>query len=391
MKLGTKAIHGRHPELRRSPGDPVTFPVYQTSTFRLGDADYELFTTGNTRIGNLYTRLGNPTNRFIADKFAYLHGAERGEFFASGMGALSAALLAFLKAGDSVLTSVSIYGGTMSLLNREFRRLAIEPIYVDAEFVGVVKAAIKPTTRIFLFETISNPLLKVPNVPELAAIAAERGVLLVVDNTFASPVNFRPLEHGADIVVESCTKYVAGHSDVIGGLAAGSDVLMERVWRTGTSLGASPDPLAAFLVDRGMKTLPLRVERHNENAMAVAEFLSAHGAVEKVFYPGLPSHPDNYVAKSMLGGFGGVVSFVLKGGNEAGITFMRALKIPIEATSLGGVESLVEMPFNTSHAPLTEAERAAAGIVPGLVRLSVGIEEFEDLMEDVSQALDTVL
>jgi cystathionine beta-lyase/cystathionine gamma-synthase len=388
MKLDTIAVHGRSPERGRRPGEPVVVPIHQTSNFHLGEDEYRLITAGRTREANLYTRLGNPTLRSAADKFAAMHGAERGEIYASGMGAISSVLLTFLGAGDSLVTSLDMYGGTVDLLHRVAVRAGIEVINTDPADAGRVAAAIRPSTKVMFFETLSNPLLKVPDMEGIVGIARQRDMVLVIDNTFASPVNFRPLEHGAGIVVESSTKYLAGHSDCIGGFAAGSDRLMRRVWKTGTLLGASADPFAAFLADRGMKTLALRMERHNANALALARFLEGHRAVRTVIHPGLPSHPDHERARGLLDGFGGMVSFVLEGGNEAGLRLMKRLRFFIEATSLGGVESLLEMPFNTSHAPLTDEERAEAGIVPGFMRMSVGIEDGEDLIGDLEAALD---
>lgn len=388
MKLDTIAVHGRSPELGRRPGEPVVVPIHQTSNFHLGEHEYRHITTGKTREVNLYTRLGNPTLRSAADKFAAMHGAERGEVYASGMGAISSVLLTFLGAGDSIVTSLDIYGGTVDLLHQVAVRAGIEVINTDPTDAGRVAEAVRPTTKVIFFETLSNPLLKVPDLEGIVRIARQRDMVLVIDNTFASPVNFRPLEHGVDVVVESSTKYLGGHSDCIGGFAAGPDRLMRRVWKTGTLIGPSADPFAAFLADRGMKTLALRMERHNANALAVARYLEGHRAVRSVIHPGLSSHPDHARARGLLDGFGGMVSFVLEGGNDAGLALMKRLRLFIEATSLGGVESLLEMPFNTSHAPLTEEERQAAGIVPGFMRMSVGIEDADDLIGDLEAGLD---
>ncbi len=390
MKIGTKAIHGRNPEHHKIPGEPAVFPIIQSSTFHLGDHEYSNIVVGNTRAVNLYTRLGNPTCRNAADKFAFLHGAEKGEVYASGLGAVSSTLLTFLSSGDSIVTSLDIYGGTVTLINKELIRFGVEVINTDSSNIEAIKKAIKPNTKVLYFETITNPLLKVPNIPEIVKIGKEKGIPVIIDNTFASPVNFRPLEYGVDIVLESSTKYLGGHSDVVGGCVCGSDEMMRKIWGTTVSIGATADPFAAFLLERGIKTLPLRMERHNSNAQKVAEFLSTHSAVNKVYYPGLKSHPDYELAKSFISGFGGVVSFVVNGGNEAGLKMLSKLRFPICATSLGGVESLIEMPFNTSHAPLTDKQREEVGICKGFIRLSVGIEDVDDLIEDLKQALDTI-
>jgi len=390
MKIETKAVHGRNPQERKKPGQPVVTPIYQTSNFYLGRGEYDKIVTGSTREVNLYTRLGNPTLRSAADRFAFMHGAEEGEFFASGMGAITSTLLTFAGPKDSVVTSLDIYGGTVDLIHNVISRLGIEIIYTDPADAGAVRRAARPGTKLILFETLSNPLLKMPDIEGVVAAARERGIPVVIDNTFASPALFRPLEHGVDLVIESSTKYLGGHSDCIGGFVAGPAALLKRIWKTTVTVGATADPFAAFLVERGMKTLPLRMSRHNENAAAVASWLEKHPAVERVIYPGLDSHPDHARALRLLEGFGGMVSFVLKGGNEAGLRLMKGLRWIVEATSLGGVESLVEMPFNTSHAPLTDEERAAAGIVPGLMRMSVGIENVEDLIEDLDRAMKCI-
>ncbi len=390
MKISTKAIHGNHCRQHKIAGAPVVFPIFQTSNFHLGEHEYSHIVAGETRSVNLYTRLGNPTCRNAAEKFAALHNAERAELYTSGLGAISAVLLSFLSAGDSLVTSLDIYGGTVSLINRELSRLGIEIINIDPVDYETIKAAVKPNTKMLYFETITNPMLKIPSFDALAKVARENNILLVIDNTFASPVLFRPLEHGADIVIESSTKYLGGHSDCVGGFAAGSDTVMKRVWSATVSLGATADPFAAFLVERGMKTLPLRMKAHCENAAKVARFLAQHKAVEKVIYPGIETDASFGAAKKYLESFGGMISFIVKGGDAAGLKFIDNLNYFVAATSLGGVESLIEMPFNTSHAPLTPEERAKVGIVPGFVRLSVGIEDIDDLTSDLQQALDSI-
>ncbi|MFP4459032.1 MAG: trans-sulfuration enzyme family protein [Candidatus Zixiibacteriota bacterium] len=391
MKESTIAVHGRHPESHRGPGKPAVFPIYQSSTFFLGDEQYKEILSGNTRGVNLYTRLGNPTIRNAAERFADLHGAERGEVYASGLGAISAALMSFLNSGDSLVTSLDIYGGTVALINRELSRFGIEIINVDPSDADAIEAAVKDNTKVLYFETITNPLLKVPNIPAIVEIAKKHGLVSIIDNTFASPANFRPLEHGVDIVLESSTKFLGGHSDIVGGVVCGRDELMKKVWTTSISLGANADPFAAFLLERGMKTLPLRYQRQSENAMKMAKFMTKHKAIEKVIYPGLEDHPNHKMASKLLKYYGGLISFVVKGGNDAGLKMLKNLKFPVEATSLGGVESLIEMPFNTSHAPLTQEELDEVGIIPGFTRLSLGIEDIDDLIDDLRTALDTIV
>ncbi|MCL5261541.1 MAG: aminotransferase class I/II-fold pyridoxal phosphate-dependent enzyme [Gammaproteobacteria bacterium] len=390
MKINTVAIHGAHVEKHNNAGKPVITPIYQTSTFCLGEHEYANIQNKNMRAIDFYTRCGNPTLRHSAKLFADLHGAECGEIFASGLGAVSASLLTFLAAGDSIVTGLDIYGGSVVLINKELTRLGIEVINVNFEDIAAVRKAIKPNTKVLYYETITNPLLKVPNVPAIAKISKELGIKFILDNTFATAYNFLPLQHGVDLVLESSTKYLSGHSDCIGGYVAGSNELMSKVWQTSISFGASADPFAAFLVERGMKTLPLRMEQHNKNAQKVANFLVTHPAIEKVYYPGLATHASHTLAKTLLKGFGGMISMVLKGGNAAGLKFMQQLKLPAQAVSLGGVESLISMPFNTSHSSLTDEQRAQVEIVPGFVRLSVGIEDAEDLIQDLKQSLDAI-
>jgi len=391
MRLGTIAIHGAHPESHKVPGAPVVFPIYQTSNFYLGEHEYESILHEKAHDINMYTRLGNPTCRNASEKFAALHGAENAEIFASGMGAVAATLLTFLSAGDSIVTSLDNYGGTVTLLNSELVRLGIEVINVEPNNLQQIIQAIKPNTKVLFFETITNPLLKIPNIPEIVKIGKSHGLKVIIDNTFATPCNFRPLQHGVDLVIESSTKYLGGHSDCVGGFVAGSSELMQKVWHTAVYFGVSADPFAAFLVERGMKTLPLRIERHNQNALCLAKLLAEHPAISKLIFPGLVTHADHAVAKQLLQGFGGMVSFVVKGGNDAGLKLIEKLRFPVEATSLGGVESLIEMPFNTSHAVLSQEQQEKVGIVPGFVRLSVGIEDIDDLLADFKQALDQIM
>ena len=390
MKQNTIAVHGLHSEGHRKAGHPAVFPIYQSSTFFLGDNEYREILAGNTRGVNLYTRLGNPTIRNAAQRYADLHGTDRGEVYASGLGAISSVLMSFLNSGDSLVTSLDIYGGTVALINNELSRFGVEIINVDPANLDEVEAAIKDNTKVIYFETITNPLLKVPDIPAIVKIAKKHGLVSIIDNTFASPANFRPLDHGVDVVVESSTKFLGGHSDIVGGVACGRDEIMKKVWTTSVSIGANADPFAAFLLERGMKTLPLRYERQCQNAMKMAEFLKDHPAIEKVIYPGLPDHPHHELAKKNLKYFGALISFIVKGGNEAGLKMLKNLKFPVEATSLGGVESLIEMPFNTSHAPLTQEQLDEVGIVPGFTRLSLGIEAIEDLIEDLDTALNTI-
>jgi cystathionine beta-lyase/cystathionine gamma-synthase len=373
----TVSVHGV-PEQRRDQ-DPVVGPVFQSATFRNAvGSDREV----------LYSRYGNNPNQLsLARKYALLEGAEDAVFLSSGMGATALAHLAVLRPGDHLLSSRWIYGGTRQLFEQEFERFGIEVSYVDPEQARVWRKSIKKNTRALFLETPVNPTIRVLEVAPVAAIAKEFGLALLVDSTFASPINLRPLEHGADVVITSATKYLNGHADVIAGAVAGTRPIVEEVVRLLRVWGQAIDPHAAWLVERGMKTLAIRMARHNENGQAVAEFMAGHSAIERVEYPGLPTHRDHAHAKEMLDGFGGMVGVVLKGGVEATERFLRKLRVFIHAPSLAAVESLVSEPRITSHKHLTSEQRAAIGIPDGFVRLSCGVEDAEDLVADLEQAL----
>jgi cystathionine beta-lyase/cystathionine gamma-synthase len=373
----TLAIHGT-PEPREER-DPVVTPIYQSATFiNAVGSDREV---GYTRYGN------NPNQLSLARKYALLEGAEDAVFVSSGMGATALAHLAVLRPGDHLVASRWIYGGTRRLFDDEFGRFGIEISYVDPTQPRAWRKAIRTTTRAVFLESPVNPTIRVLDVEPIARLARESGIALLVDGTFASPVNYRPLEHGADIVITSATKYLNGHSDVIAGAIAGTRHVVEEVIRLFRRWGQSIDPHAAWLVERGMKTLAVRMARHNANGLAVASFLQEHPAVADVSYPGLPSHPDHEIAARTLDGFGGMVGLTLRGGSAAVDKFLRKLRLFLHAPSLAGVESLVSDPRFTSHVGRSEEELAESGILPGFVRLSCGIEDTEDLVEDLKQAL----
>ncbi|GAB4410289.1 MAG: methionine gamma-lyase [Bacteroidia bacterium] len=385
--FSTRSVHAGQYE------DPVNgavgTPIFQTTSFRFTPEAYTAIMEGEARDRFVYTRYNNPTLQAVAAKVAQLEGAASGLVFSSGMGAISTVLEALLSTGDHLVTSLDVYGGTYRLLRTELPRFGIGCSYVDPRDLAAVEAAITPQTRVLYFETLSNPLLKLAPVAELAAIARAHGCLLVIDNTFLSPYNYRPLADGADIVVHSASKYLNGHSDLIAGAAAGSRELMDQVWWRMIVQGTSMDPHAAFLLERGMKSLALRMEAHNRNAADVAQWLDRHPAVKRVNYAGLPQHPQHDLARQMCPqGLGGMVTFEMQGGNAAGLCLMQHLRIASEATSLGGVESLISMPFNSSHAGFSPEDQAWVGLQPGTVRLSVGIEDVADLIADLAQALD---
>ena len=374
----TTAIHGvPH---RRPDWAPVAPSVQQSSTFTAPVGSDEDI---------IYSRYGNNPNQIqIAKKYALLEGAEDAIFLASGMGATALAHLAVLRPGDHLVSSSWIYGGTQHLFDEELGRLGIDITYVRPDQPRLWRRSVRKATRAIFVETPTNPLMRVIDMTPVAHVAREFGLALLVDATFASPINFRPLEHGADIAITSATKYLNGHSDVIAGVVAGSTSFVEEVNRLMRLWGQAIDPHAAWLVDRGMRTLALRMARHNANGMAVASWAESHPAVARVHYPGLPSHPDHAHAKAALDGFGGMVGLELTGGPKAAERMLKRLKLVTHAPSLAGVETLVSEPRYTSHKGISPEDRAALGIPDGFLRLSCGLEEAEDIIADLQQAME---
>jgi cystathionine gamma-lyase len=378
LRFETLAIHAG-----QSP-DPTTgaimTPVYLTSTYvQEGPGRHK---------GYEYSRTHNPTRHALQDCLAALEGARHGLAFASGLAATDA-ILHLLEAGDHVLYSDDVYGGTFRIFDKVFRRLGLSFGPVDMSDPGNVERAIRPATRLVWIETPTNPMLKLVDLAAVAAIARARGARTVVDNTFATPFFQRPLEHGIDVVCHSTTKYLNGHSDVIGGAVLTSDDgLFDRLRFLQNAVGGVPSPLDAFLVLRGLKTLHVRMERHAANALAVARFLEGHPQVERVIYPGLPSHPQHALAGRQMRGYGGMLAFVLRGGLEAASAFLRSVRIFACAESLGGVESLIEHPAIMTHASVPPETREALGIADGLIRISVGIEAAQDLLHDLERGFE---
>jgi cystathionine beta-lyase/cystathionine gamma-synthase len=374
--VSTVAVHG--PAERRPDWAPVAPPLFQSTTFTnpVGSADELVY----SRYGN------NPTQVALARKYALLEGTEDAVFVASGIGATALAHLAVLRPGDHLLSSEWIYGGTRQLFDQEFTRLGIEVSYVRPDRVREWRKSMRKTTRVIFVETPTNPLMRVIDVRPIATLARNEGLALLVDATFATPVNFRPIEAGADVVIASATKYLNGHSDVIAGAVAGSSSFVEEVRRLMRLWGQSIDPHAAWLVDRGLRTLAVRMERHNANGLAVARWAEKQRWVARVHYPGLESHPDHEVATDILGGYGGMVGLELRDGPEAAERLLTRLKLVIHAPSLGGVESLISEPRITSHSEFTAAERERLGIPDGFLRLSCGIEDADDIIADLEQA-----
>ena len=372
----TRAVHAGEPPARE--GAPVVSPIVPSTTF-YGDP------SGEGEV--LYTRYGNgPNHLSLAVRLAALDGGDDALALASGMAAMSCALLSCLQAGDHVVATHAIYGGTRVLLDRELSRLGISTTYVDMTDAGW-ESAFQPNTRVVLGETPSNPLLRVLDLRALSDAAHARGAAVIVDATFASPINLRPLEHGVDLVMHSATKYLGGHSDVTAGVLVGSNERIAAARERAQVWGPLLDPHACWLLERGIKTLALRMERHNANGLAVARWAEGATGVARVHYPGLPSHPDHERARELLDGFGGMIGIEVEGGAEAATRFVSGLKLAKLAASLGGVETLVSEPRHMSHAAMTPEERAANGIRDGFIRISLGIEDADDLIADFEQAL----
>ena len=375
--LATMAVHAGATD--RAADAPVVHPLYQSVNFiqELGTGE-----------GLRYPRYGNlPNAELVQRRVAMLEGAESAVLLSSGMGAVACGLLALLRPGDHLLASSAIYGGVSALLSKEFAALGIEVTLIDPFEMRAWRRRIRKSTRAIFLETPINPTCRVLDLQPVSYIAREMGIALVVDSTFASPINLRPLEHGADVVIHSATKYLNGHSDVLGGIVCGTAPYVEEVRQKMMLWGQAPDPFAAWLLERGLKTLDVRIQRHNENAMQVAQWCVQQPAISRVHYAGLPDHPDHEVAASSMDGFGGMMAIELAGGADAADTFLSSLRIFRHAPSLGSVDSLVSEPRFTSHAHLTAAERARAGIPDGFLRLSIGIESAKDLIGDIEQAL----
>jgi cystathionine beta-lyase/cystathionine gamma-synthase len=381
--LGTRLVHGaRRPELNAGAVVP---PIYQTSTYHYPAEYSEADGVGDV---HMYTRGDNPTHEVAEELVRQAEGAEAALVFASGMGAISGTLLTFLKSGDGVVVLDDLYGGTRRLFAELLPGLGVRVRWVRSDEPDDPARAVGGSARMVYLETPSNPLLRVHDLAAWAEAADRAGALLVVDNTFATPVNQNPLAHGADLVLHSATKYLGGHSDLVAGVVVGPSELVERV-RAGTlNLGATLDPFAAFLLTRGLRTLALRVARQNENGARAVEALAAHPRVKRVDYPGRASSDDEAIARRQMRGRGGLLAVTVDGGSEGARRFLHGLKFVHVASSLGGVESLASTPADTSHRHLTAEQRARLGIEAGTVRLALGIEEPEDLVRDLTEALD---
>jgi cystathionine beta-lyase/cystathionine gamma-synthase len=378
MRFSTRAIHAGQ------EADPATgatiVPIYQTSTYTQADI--------GVHKGYEYSRTGNPTRTALEACLAALEDAEYGLAFATGMAATST-IMAMLSAGDHVVAADDLYGGTYRVFDKVFRRLGLDFTFVDARDPANVAEALRPNTKLVWLETPTNPLLRLCDIKAIADITREKGLILAVDNTFMSPYFQQPLNLGADLVVHSTTKYIGGHSDVVGGaILTSNKELYQRIQFLQNAMGGVPGPFDAWLTLRGAKTLAVRMRAHAENAMAVAQFLETHPKIAAVNYPGLESHPQHALAKAQMSGFGGMISFEVQGGIEAGKKVATSTKLFSLAESLGGVESLIGHPATMTHAAIPPEQRAAVGLSDGLIRISVGIEDIEDLLADLAQALE---
>jgi cystathionine beta-lyase/cystathionine gamma-synthase len=381
--LSTRLVHGaRRPELNAGAVVP---PIYQTSTYHYPAEYSEADGAGEV---HMYTRGDNPTHEVAEELVRQAEGAEAALVFASGMGAISGTLLTFLKAGDEVVVLDDLYGGTRRLFTELLPGLGVRVRWVRSDEPDDPAAALSGSARMVYLETPSNPLLRVHDLAAWAEAADRAGALLVVDNTFATPVNQNPLAHGADLVLHSATKYLGGHSDLVAGVVVGPSELVERVGAGTLNLGATLDPFAAFLLARGLRTLALRVARQNENGARAVEALASHARVKRVDYPGRASPDEEAIARRQMRGRGGLLAVTVDGGSDGARRFLHELKLVHVASSLGGVESLASTPADTSHRHLTVEQRARLGIEPGTVRLALGIEEPEDLLRDLTEALD---
>ena len=389
--FSTKTIHEGFKE---NEFGTLASPIYQTSTFVFDSAEQGGNRFALKEDGYIYSRLGNPTTAVIEEKLASLEGAEAAVATSSGMGAISSVMWTMLKSGDHVIASKTLYGCTFALLNHSLTRFGVEVEFVDSRDPENIRNAMKDNTRLVYMESPANPNMYLSDIKTIAEIAhSKNNCLMIVDNTYCTPFIQKPIELGADIVVHSATKYLNGHGDVIAGFAVGYKDLIDQIRLVGIKdcTGSVLGPFEAFLINRGMKTLAVRMKQHCENAMKVAEFLENHDSVESISYPGLKSFPQYDLAKKQMKYPGAMISFEVKGGKKAGIQLMNTVKLCTLAVSLGDCETLIQHPASMTHSPYTEEERKASGIAEGLVRISVGLEDSDDIIADLKQALDQLL
>ncbi|PLX10708.1 MAG: methionine gamma-lyase [Marinilabiliales bacterium] len=389
-KLGfnSKLVHAgdKHDEY----GSAVT-PIYQTSTFAFKSSQHGADLFAGKEKGYIYTRIGNPTIENLEDKLAELENGYRGIALSSGMAAVSTAYMALLSQGDHIISTAAVYGPSRGVLESHFTKFGVECSFVETSNIENIEKAIQSNTKVLYLETPANPTISLTDIEEASKVAHKHGIVVIVDNTFSTPYLQKPLDLGADVVLHSLTKFINGHADIVGGaLIAKEKEIYDKLRKTMTLMGGNMDPHQAYMVIRGVKTLSLRVERSQQSAMKVAQFLENHPKVSWVKYPGLESHPQHALAKKQMSGFGAMISFELKGGYDAGTIVMNNVHLALLAVSLGGVESLIQHPASMPHAGVSKEGREAAGITNGLVRYSVGIEDVDDIINDLKQALDKI-
>lgn len=384
----TRAVHGG--EWREQEANAITTPIYQTSTFWFENSQEVIDYQEGRKQREEYGRYGNPTWAAVERKLNELEGGEASVLFASGMCAATTTFMSLLAPGSHLIVTSDCYRRTRQFIRQYLDRMNVETTVIEPASVSAFEAAIRDETSLFFTESPTNPYLRVIDVPRVVEVAHARDVRVLIDSTFASPVNHRPLDEGADLVIHSATKYLAGHNDLLAGTVSGNAELVETIRGTLGVLGGIIDSHAAWLLLRGLKTLALRIDRHNANGLAVARWLEADPRIRRVWYPGLESHPDFEVAQRSMAGFGGVVTFEIETDLEGAMRFIDATKIPYQAPSLGGVESLIELPITMSYWDVDPEDRLAMGITDSLVRLACGVEDAEDLIEDLAQALDAM-
>ncbi len=386
-KLGFNSllIHGG---MGADPLGSATVPIYQTSTFAFETADEGAKCFAGESNGFIYTRIGNPTINALERQVAILEGGFGGVATSSGMGAVSTIYMAFLKTGDHIVSTDAVYGPSRGIMESYFKKFGVESTYLNTSNLDAVEKAIKPNTKMLYIETPTNPTMEITDIKACADIAHKHGLILVIDNTFSSPYLQKPIEYGADVVFHSMTKFINGHADIVAGIiVAKNEELYKQLRSTMVGMGCNMDPHQAYLVIRGLKTLSIRMDRSQENAIKVADYLEKHPKIEWIKYPGLKSHPQYELAKKQMKGPGAMISFEVKGGLQAGKILMDNVKLAMLAVSLGGVETLIQHPASMTHSKMSKEAKEKAAITDGLVRLSVGIEDVEDIIDDLDQAL----
>jgi methionine-gamma-lyase len=393
LSLATKAIHGK--KLYPYKG-PVSLPIYQTSTYRFDSSDDAIrYANGDTSV-YVYSRYHNPTVHDVEEKIALMEGGETAALFASGMAAISTTILTFVHAGEEIVSTPALYGGTYRFFRDTLPDSAIAVHYIDPNDLSSIDKRITKKTRLVYFETPTNPTLDIVDIGRIVSHVkkAERKyhtrILTMIDNTFASCLNQKPFDAGVDIVMESATKYLGGHTDILAGVVVGTQAIIDKIKITAKYLGGCADPFMAYLLYRSLKTFELRIQRQNENALRLAQRLERHPKILRVIYPGLESHPHHSLARKQMTGFGGMVTIEVRGGVKAAVKVCDALNVAVNAMSLGGVETLVSIPVYSSHVNMSDKELRQHGVTPGMIRISVGVEGIDDLISDFEQALKKI-